>query len=68
MLKSERAGAYVNFMWEQTKSIIGFERNWEAVQAVAESLLGQKTISSRKVRQLVREAIGLHHIPKVNLV
>lgn len=65
---TELAGAYANFMWEQTKNIIGFEPNWKAVQAVAGSLLGQKTLSYGKVRQLVREALGVSYIPKVNLV
>ena len=66
---TEFTWSLVDFMWKQTKSILWSRyKNWEAVQAVAQSLLERKTLSSRKVRQLVQEALGAGHIPKVNLV
>lgn len=65
---TELAGAYVTFMWKQIENIIGFDRNWKATQAVAESLLARKTLGYRKVRQLVRGALGVSYVPKVNLI
>lgn len=55
-------------MWKQVENIIGFDRNWKAVQAVAESLLARKTLGYRKVRQLVRGALGVSYVPKVSLI
>ena len=54
----EEADAYVEFMWEQTKNIISLDWNWKAIIAVANALLGQKTLKYFKTRHLIRKASG----------
>jgi len=54
----EEADAYVEFMWEQTKNIIGLDWNWKAIEAIANALLGQKTLKYLKTRHLIQKASG----------
>ena len=52
----EEADAYVEYMWEQTKNIISLDWNWKAIVAVANALLGQKTLKYLKTLHLIRKA------------
>lgn len=51
--------AFVNWLFERTKSIICGKVYWPAVCRIAEALLTEKTISGRKARQIALEATGV---------
>jgi ATP-dependent Zn protease len=58
--------AYMDFVSEQTKAIIAYY--WIPIQAVAKTLLRQKTLQRREVLHLIRNAWGTDSIPPINLV
>jgi ATP-dependent Zn protease len=59
--------AYIDFMWEQTKNIIGIDRNWKAIEIIARTLLKKKIVRYQEARRLVREVSG-EVIPPIDLL
>jgi len=52
----EEANAYLNWLWERTKGIVTFGREWAAVEALAQELMVRKFIGEQAARRIIRKA------------
>jgi hypothetical protein len=54
----EETNAFVAWLWERTEAFIDQPRNWAAIEALAKTLLEHRTLSARKARQIIRDAMA----------
>jgi hypothetical protein len=52
----EEANAYVDWLWERTKSIVTFDAQRVAIKALAKELMVRKYIGERTARKIIRLA------------
>ena len=52
----EEASAYVKWLWVRTRNRLKQPLVWKSVAAVAETLLEEKTLGAKRIREIVRQA------------
>jgi hypothetical protein len=55
--EEKEARAFVNWLWERTRNLIGYEPHWAAVETLAKELRERRFIGERLARQIIRESI-----------
>jgi hypothetical protein len=56
--EDKEARAFVDWLWERTRNLIGFEPHWAAVEALAKELRERRFIGERLARQIIRQAMS----------
>ncbi len=55
--EDKEARAFVGWLWERTRNLIGYEPHWAAVEALARELRERRFIGERLARRIIRESI-----------
>lgn len=54
---TEEAGAYINWLLERTKNILSPKSKWDAVEELANELIGQREIGYGTARKIIRKGL-----------